>query len=321
MNGRVRVSIITPFLNAERFLEESINSVLAQTYERWELLLVDDGSTDGSAAIARRFAAAHPEKIHYLAHDGLQNRGASASRNLGIHHAKGEYLAFLDSDDVYLPRKLEEQVPLLDAHPSVALMYAATEYWFSWSGRSEDAGRDWIWRNYGAEPHAVIEPPRMLITFLRDGGTVPCMGSVLARRTAVESVGGWNESFRTICTDQVFHAKLSLTFPIFIADRGWDRYRQHDDSSCRRVERAGHSEAAFERYLTWLETYVTEERVGDRELWRAVRSASRRYRHPALFRIQRSALRVEARVRGLALRALRPFLPGSLRRRLRARWN
>lgn len=317
----VRVSIITPFLNADRFLEESIESVLAQTYDRWELLLVDDGSTDGSAAIARRFAAAHPEKIRYLAHDNLQNRGASASRNLGIHHAKGEYLAFLDADDVYLPRKLEEQVPLLDAHPTVALMYAATEYWFSWSGRSEDAGRDWIWRNYGAEPNAVIEPPRMLITFLRDGGTVPCMGSVLARRTAVEYVGGWNESFRTICTDQVFHAKLSLRFPIFIGDGCWDRYRQHEDSSCRRVERAGQSDAAMERYLTWLETHALQEGVVDRDVWRALRCALWRHRHPVLFRLQQFATRDAATVSGMALRALRRVVPSALRRRLRALWT
>ena len=320
MNG-VRVSIITPFLNAERFLQESIESVLAQTYDRWELLLVDDGSTDGSAVIARRFAVAHPGKIRYLAHDGLQNRGASASRNLGIHHATGEYLAFLDADDVYLPRKLEEQVPLLDAHPSVALTYAATEYWYTWSGRPEDAGRDWIWTNYGAEPNAIIEPPRMLMTFLRDGGTVPCMGSVLVRRSAVDAVGGWNESFRTICTDQVFHAKLSLKFPILIADACWDRYRQHEDSSCRRVERAGQSDAAFDRYLTWLEAYLTDERVDDRELWQALRFALWRYRHPSLFGLQRFALRVEARVRGIAARILRPVVPPSLRRRLRALWN
>jgi glycosyltransferase involved in cell wall biosynthesis len=316
----VRVSIVTPFLNTERFLQESIESVLAQTCDQWELLLVDDGSTDGSAAIAQQFAAAYPQKIRCLAHDGRQNKGASASRNLAMHYARGEYLAFLDADDVYLPRKLEEQVPLLDAHPSVALLYGATEYWFSWSGRPEDAGRDWIWRKYGAEPNTVIPPPRMLVTFLRDGGTAPCMGSVLARREAVERVGGWDESFRTICTDQVFHAKLSLNFPVFIADGCWDRYRQHEDSSCRRVERAGGTDAAFERYLTWLETYVSH-RVVDREVERALQGALWRYRHPALFRLRQSACRSETHLRDMAGQAARRVIPRSLRRHLRTLWN
>jgi len=287
----IRVSIVTPFLNAARFFEESIESVLAQTYRRWELLLVDDGSTDGSTPIAERYAAAHPDRIRYLAHPGRINRGASASRNLGARQARGEYLAYLDADDVYLPAKLEEQVPLLDAHPDVMVLYAATEYWNSWTGRPEDAARDWTWRKYGAPANTVIQPPRMLVSFLNDGGTVPCMGSVLVRRSAVERVGGWEESFRAICTDQIFHAKLCLKVPVLIADACWDRYRQHEDSSCRSVARAGQLDAAFGRYLSWLDAYLAREGVSDPELRAAMRNALRRHRHPLLVRLERKASR------------------------------
>jgi glycosyltransferase involved in cell wall biosynthesis len=290
----IRVSIITPFLNAGRFIEESIQSVLAQTFDNWELLLVDDGSTDASTGIALRYAAAHPDRIRYLSHEHRQNRGASASRNLGARHARGEYLAFLDADDVYLPRKLEVQVPILDAHPDVAMLYAATEYWYSWSGRPDDADRDWVWRRYGAKPDTVIEPPRMLVRFLEDGGTVPCMGGVLVRRAAVESVGGWEESFRRICTDQVFHAKLCLNFPVMIVDACLDRYRQHDDSSCRIVERAGQLDAAFETYLSWLESYVASQPIVAPTVRAAARTAMRRHRHPALYRLQRQVRRYVA---------------------------
>jgi glycosyltransferase involved in cell wall biosynthesis len=302
-----RVSIITPFLNAGRFIEESIQSVLAQTYDNWELLLVDDGSTDGSTGIALQYAAAHPDRIRYISHDDRQNRGASASRNLGARHAEGEYLAFLDADDVYLPRKLEVQVPILDAHPEVAMLYAATEYWYSWSGLPDDAGRDWVWRRYVAKPDTVIEPPKMLVRFLEDGGTVPCMGGVLVRLGAVQSVGGWEESFRRICTDQVFHAKLCLNFPVMIVDVCLDRYRQHENSSCRTVERAGQLDAAFETYLTWLESYVAAQPVAAPAapaVRAAVRRALRRHRHPVLYRLQRQARRYDARLRALASRTL-----------------
>jgi glycosyltransferase involved in cell wall biosynthesis len=299
-----RVSIITPFLNAGRFIEESIQSVLAQTYDNWELLLVDDGSTDGSTGIALQYAAAHPDRIRYLSHDDRQNRGASASRNRGARHAEGEYLAFLDADDVYLPRKLEVQVPILDAHPDVAMLYAATEYWYSWTGRPEDAGRDWVWRKYGAKPDTQVEPPQMLVRFLEDGGTVPCMGGVLVRRAAVQSVGGWEESFRRICTDQVFHAKLCLNFPVMIVDVCLDRYRQHENSSCRTVERAGQLDAAFETYLTWLESYVAAQPAVAPTVRAAVRRALRRHRHPVLYRLQRQARRYDARLRALASRTL-----------------
>jgi len=287
----IRVSIVTPFLNAARFFEESIESVLAQTYRDWELLLVDDGSFDGSAAIAERYATAHPDRIRYLAHPSRTNQGASASRNLGARHARGEYLAYLDADDVYLPAKLQEQVPLLDAHPDVMMVYAATEYWNSWTGRPDDAARDWTWRKYGAPTDAVIQPPQMLVSFLNDGGTVPCMGSVLVRRSAVARVGGWEESFRAICTDQVFHAKLCLKVPVLISDACWDRYRQHEDSSCQIVARAGQLDAAFGRYLEWLDAHLAREGVTDPELRAAMRNALRRHRHPLLARLERKASR------------------------------
>ncbi len=104
-NDRPSVSVIIIFLNAERFFEEAIASVFAQTYDRWELLLVDDGSTDASTAIARRYARRYPDRVRYLEHPDHSNRGASSSRNLGVQHARGAYIAFLDSDDVWLPRK------------------------------------------------------------------------------------------------------------------------------------------------------------------------------------------------------------------------
>jgi glycosyltransferase involved in cell wall biosynthesis len=321
VDARIRVSIVTPFLNARRFLAEAIESVLAQTYDRWELLLVDDGSTDDSASIAQRYTAAHPHKVRHLAHAGRLNMGASASRNLGIRHATGEYLAFLDADDVYLPRKLEQQVPLLDAHPRAGMLYAATEYWYSWSGRADDAARDCVWRTYGVEPNRLIEPPRMLVTFLQDGGTVPCIGSVLARREAVQSVGAWEESFRYICTDQAFHAKLCLTFPVFIADGCWDRYRQHEDSSCHTVARAGQSDLAFETYLTWLESYLTRATVVDPAVWCALRKALRPYRHPLLHRLERRAVHHTLRVKDVLTRVGRSALPRLVRRRLRAAWT
>lgn len=282
-----RVSIITPFLNAAPYFEEAIQSVLAQTFNGWELLLVDDGSTDESPSVALKYAAAYPERIRYLAHAGHENRGASASRNLGAAHAAGEFLAYLDADDVYLPHKLEEQIPVMDAYPDVAIVYAATEYWHGWTGRDEEKRQDWIWRKYGAPPNTVIQPPQLLVAFLSDGGTVPCMGSVLVRRTAAEAIGGWEESFRAVCTDQVFHAKLCLRFPALIADVCCDRYRQHAGSSCQTVERAGEMNRAFDRYLTWLGQYLERERVTNRAVWNAWRKAVRRYRHPALHRFER----------------------------------
>ena len=88
------VSVIVIFLNAADFLQEAIDSVLAQSYNDWELLLVDDGSNDGSSEIAKTFVSQNSLQIHYLEHEGHRNLGMSATRNLGIRNAKGKYIAF-----------------------------------------------------------------------------------------------------------------------------------------------------------------------------------------------------------------------------------
>ncbi len=270
------VSIITPFLNGGPYFEESINSVLSQTYPHWELMLVDDGSTDGSEAIAKQYADRYPDRIFYLQHEGRANKGASASRNLGIRHSRGSFIAFLDADDIYLPLKLEKQVPQLLAQPRAGMLYSATEYWHSWKGIAEE--RDWVWQNFGVPANTLVEPPLLLETFLRDGSTVPCMGSVLARRSTIQAVGGWEDSFRYIYTDQVFHAKICLHAPVYVASGCWDRYRQHPTSSSNTKGQPHRAFEARKRYLDWLGNYLREQGCPTAsELWRAYRRASLSY--------------------------------------------
>src|SRR5215203_3938514 len=138
MTSKLLVSSVMIFLNAEKFIEEAIESVFAQTYDNWELLLVDDGSSDDSSQIALRYAERYPERVRYLEHPGHQNRGMSASRNLGVSQAKGEYIALLDADDVWLPRTLEQQAIILDSHPEAGMVYGSAQYWYGWTGDPED---------------------------------------------------------------------------------------------------------------------------------------------------------------------------------------
>jgi glycosyltransferase involved in cell wall biosynthesis len=84
MNNNHQVSVITIFLNAEKFIQEAVESVFAQTYSNWVLLLVDDGSTDASTEIARRFAEQHPDKVRYLEHDSHKNRGVMVIGGIGL---------------------------------------------------------------------------------------------------------------------------------------------------------------------------------------------------------------------------------------------
>lgn len=287
-NEDVKVSIITPFLNADKFLEESIESVLAQTYRNWELILMDDGSTDGSAAIAKRYAATYPEKIFYYCHENNKNLGGSTSRNVAIKKCSGEFIAYVDADDIFLPDKLKDQVAILNSQPQAGMLYSSTEYWYSWTGLQEDSNRDWVWKQFGVKPNTLVQPPDLLTMFLRNGGTVPCVGSLLLRRQAIEAVGGWEETFTNIYTDQGFYGRFLLRWPVYVAEGCWDRYRQQPDSCCHVVERTNQSFQARHKYLTWLHSHLQKQGVQkNTELWKAFSAAYAPYRNPRLHRLKK----------------------------------
>lgn len=105
------VSVIMPMYNCAAYLEESVRSVVNQTYQNWELLIVDDMSTDGSWEIAKKLAEQDP-RIRLL--QNKKNSGAAVSRNYALREAKGKWIAFLDSDDVWLPEKLSEQICFME---------------------------------------------------------------------------------------------------------------------------------------------------------------------------------------------------------------
>ena len=115
-----KASVIIPTHNRARVVGEAIESVLAQTYADLEIIVVDDGSTDDTSAVVESYVARHPTHVTYL---WQENAGAPAARNTGIGAATGEYVAFLDSDDLYLPRRLEVGIDVLEGNPPAGASY------------------------------------------------------------------------------------------------------------------------------------------------------------------------------------------------------
>jgi teichuronic acid biosynthesis glycosyltransferase TuaG len=113
MENTPLISVITPFYNSEKFLDQTIQSVVNQTYSQWELLLVNDASIDNSKNIAEKYSAAD-SRIQLI--NLNKNSGAGVARNSGTQMAKGKYIAFLDADDVWLPHKLETQLEFMEKH-------------------------------------------------------------------------------------------------------------------------------------------------------------------------------------------------------------
>jgi glycosyltransferase involved in cell wall biosynthesis len=309
------VSVIIIFLDEERFVQEAIESVFAQTYGHWELLLIDDGSKDASSQIARRYAEKNPGRVHYLEHEDHQNRGMSASRNLGLQHAKGEYIAFLDADDVWLPAKLERQLAIMRSEPAATMVCGPVQWWYSWTGNADDAQRDFVAAPSCPASGTLLAPPQLLIRLLEHETVTTTSG--LLRREAVESVGGFEEIFHGLYEDQAFCAKLCLKAPVFVASECWYRWRKHPDSSCSVAVSTGQYGHARLAFLEWLEAYLHQHEITDSRVWSILRKELWRSRHPRLCRIVAHLRRTAGKTRKVVTKIARRVLPAAVQRRLR----
>jgi glycosyltransferase involved in cell wall biosynthesis len=316
MNSKPRVTVIMSFLNPGRFIEEAVDSVFLQSYRNWELLLIDDGSVDGSSDFARKCADRNVERVRYIEHPGHDNRGISASHNVGIREAKGEFIAILDADDVWLPEKLELQTAILDSQPEAIMLYGKTYYWYGWNTQPGDGNRDHL-IDSRIEPESLIKPPSLLVKFLKEETPIPCPSDILVRRRGAIDVGGFEESFHHIFTDQGFYSKLCLKWPVFVSDTNWSKYRKHPDSAVARIKKAGQLRESRQAYLTWLESYLDKQGASDMQLRRALKIAKLKCRYPGLHRF-RQHVRYRALIANELLRsAARQTLPGPVIRLLR----
>jgi glycosyltransferase involved in cell wall biosynthesis len=274
------VSVVAIFLDMERYLSETVESVLAQSFTDWELLLVDDGSTDASSDIAQRFVADHPERIRYLSHPGHANRGMSASRNLGIEKVRGRYVALLDTDDVWEPNKLERQVALLEANPAADVCLGTPQYWLSWSGHAIDRPRDRPFQLPCAADRLIDGVQLMSRWFPLGPVPPPVPSDLLIRKAFIDRVGAFEEQFPGHFEDQAWLAKAYLAGQFYLSSECWTRYRRRTDSYS--ASHDGTYRAELDRYLSWLEAYLRQQPSVPPAIWQALRQARYQQRHPWL---------------------------------------
>jgi glycosyltransferase involved in cell wall biosynthesis len=276
------VSVIIAFLNEQRFLEEAIKSVLEQDYKHWELLLVDDGSTDESTGIAIRYAANSDCKIVYCEHPGHINKGLSASRNNGIKQAKGSLIAFLDADDVWLPGKLTNQVSIFRQNREISMIAEASDYWYSWDNPAHEN----VVIPVGITPDKVYSPPQLMFGLYPLGeGAAPCPSSLILTKEAIENVGFFEESFIkefSMYEDQAFLSKIYLQQKVYISSACNNLYRQRPESIVRTVHIAGHYHRVRKYFLEWLKAYLLQKQVDNKLLEKLLKKALLPYRQPVI---------------------------------------
>jgi glycosyltransferase involved in cell wall biosynthesis len=236
---------------------------------------------------------------------------------LGIRQASGDYIALLDADDVWIPSKLEQQVPIMDAHPEVDMVYGTTLIWYSGNGTLPGSRQDYV-ADMGM-PLEQVSSGRLLLTrMLSQQAKSPSMSNVLVRRAGIVRAGFFEEQFQGMHDDQVFLVKLCLRSRVFVSDKCWDKYRKHPDSCLARATALGQCHAARGRYLNWIRIYLAEQGERGSEVWGVVEEQLRPYGFPG--RLQLRGRQATRATRRFTLNLARRILPRPFRAWLRG-WS
>jgi len=208
-----KVSIIINCLNGEKYLRQAIDSVFNQTYTDWEILFWDNGSTDSSGEIAKSYG----DRVRYFYNEKTVPLGKA--RNLCMAEARGEYIAFLDCDDIWLPKKLEKQIPLFEKDNEVALVFTDAIYF-------NDSGDI-------CQLYKKFKPSRGRIFKEVFRKYYLCMPSIVLRRSAIEGIPWFDERMK-FNEDGLFFLRLAYKFKLDYCDEPLVKYRIHPGSGTMR---------------------------------------------------------------------------------------
>jgi glycosyltransferase involved in cell wall biosynthesis len=202
-----QVSVVIPTYNAANVLTQAIDSALAQTYRPFEIIVIDDGSSDNTPDLLR----AYGDRIRSLRQD---NSGVYAARNRGIRAARGRYIAFLDADDVWLPGKLQRQVEILDKQPEFPVIHTDTAL----------IDAEGCLLKAATNPRRQSVNGRVFEEFFRSNMAVILLSTVILRRECFDRTGLFDERHRSV-VDQIFFLRLAWHFPIYFIPEPLVKYR------------------------------------------------------------------------------------------------
>jgi len=223
-----KVSVITAAYNHVQFIRQSVESVQAQTFRDFEHIVIDDGSSDGTADILQSFG----ERITYVRQE---NRGAHAAINRGIRMSSGEYIGIVDSDDAWLPGKLERQVAVLDANPEAGMVYSLAYFIDSEGNRHDES---WLMGT-------PFEDPKQIFEELLQRNRIPVVTALL-RRKCLDEVGFFSEEFKAL-SDWDLWLRFCLRYPVLFIPEMLALYRVHQTNSWH--ELSGNGRVAKERLM------------------------------------------------------------------------
>lgn len=218
-----KVSIIIPSFNAEKYISHAIETSLSQSFQDFEIIIINDGSTDATESIVKEFQVKYSDKIVYVYQ---KNKGLAVTRNVGLEIAKGDYIALLDADDVWLPNRLAVQVPILDEDLSIGLVHANIT-------RITDAG-DVIGTPLRNKKY--LEGYIFEHIFLRNAD-IACP-TVLFRKACCTKVGNFDPNLTRLgCEDRDLWLRIAKEYKFAYVDEVLSYYRITKNSMSQNLEK------------------------------------------------------------------------------------
>jgi len=207
------VSIIIPCFNSGKYLSECLESVLSQDYTDFEAIVVNDCSTDNTLEVANSYVETDA-RIKIIDNSETPGLGASAARNKGFKISKGEYVVFLDSDDIWLPTALRKLVNLIEKHNEAGWVIGNCIYFDTFRYNTASYERSHYDFNEG-----IYDKFDLIPKFIKNFGQTPVPGATIIKRDIVKSIVGWENEFRKNYTDQAFFIKISRVSTVLLPVR------------------------------------------------------------------------------------------------------
>ena len=222
------VSVIIPVYNAEKYIGQTLESVLRQTFQDYEIIIINDGSTDDSYSIAKTYQQRNENIIKIFGHKGESNRGVAVSRNLGIKKSHGRFIAFLDADDQWFPHKLRRQVDVMKSDPSLGMCYTKADIIRDIFNPKSFPGLNSLGDPL---PEKKIEVVKSLMT----GKIKLAFSSVMVRASVVKKIRGFSEKLAFQSEDREMLVRLCAEYNGAFIQEVLCQYRFHEENYTSKV--------------------------------------------------------------------------------------
>jgi glycosyltransferase involved in cell wall biosynthesis len=252
-NISLKISVIVPLYNGGKYIEACLNSILSQTYDNFEIIVVDDGSTDDGYLKVHNFCESLPNKVQIFQHSNKENKGIAQTRNLGIAMSTGQLIALIDQDDIWLPEKLSKQIYQLNQNPEAKLIYSKADF-------IDDEGKIILFDKYKSFGKDSRNKPTNHFIRLLNENIIPSI-TVMFYKDCLGRVGYFTEGPRHEYEDWIIWTKIATQYKLTFVREVLAHYRIHSENYSSYRLNSGLDLNAEKHYIECIFKFLLENNI------------------------------------------------------------